>query len=324
MDELYGPTGVMASATWLSQAAGTTFQWDSRSGRCYPMEGQKSTTAWQSCSFQFKENLASLPPASSYWTTQDIGPAPGVPPQAIAWETEATQVIFALDPALLAGTTPRVVPKATGALRWRPVQVQSMPHTLGASPVLFGSLPYETSAGEPVTIVPSIPTDDPLCAHIALVLQTAVEAEDTAAHLYAETLAEAVVMHFLRRYASAKLTPQSQDAAGLLPYKLQRTLAYIQTHLNEKLPMKRLATVAQMSPTHFAHLFKHSTGLPPHKYVSRSRVEQAKQLLGETDMSLSEIAHQVGCADQSHFTALFRGHTTLTPKVYRNVIQQTA
>jgi methylphosphotriester-DNA--protein-cysteine methyltransferase len=48
------------------------------------------------------------------------------------------------------------------------------------------------------------------------------------------------------------------------------------------------------------------------------RMEHAKRLLAETDVPLIEIGLQVGCADQSHFTALFRTHASLTPKAYRD------
>jgi AraC family transcriptional regulator len=78
----------------------------------------------------------------------------------------------------------------------------------------------------------------------------------------------------------------------------------------------------QMSPTHFAHLFKHATGLAPHQYVSRRRIEQAKRLLANTDMPLIEIGPQVGYADQSHFTALFRRYVAMTPKTYRNTARR--
>jgi len=61
-----------------------------------------------------------------------------------------------------------------------------------------------------------------------------------------------------------------------------------------------------------------ATGLAPHQYVLRCRMEHAKRLLAETDLSLMDIVHQVGCADHSHFTALFRKHVTMTPKAYRN------
>jgi AraC family transcriptional regulator len=90
------------------------------------------------------------------------------------------------------------------------------------------------------------------------------------------------------------------------------------------LSLATLAAVAQMSPTHFAHLFKQATGQTPHRYVIRCRMEQAKRLLAETDVPLSEIAYQVGCADQSHFTALFRHHVATTPKAYRDATIRAA
>jgi AraC family transcriptional regulator len=105
---------------------------------------------------------------------------------------------------------------------------------------------------------------------------------------------------------------------GLSPSKLRRTTAYIQEHLEHDLPLVTLAAVGQTSPAHFARLFKHATGLAPHQYVITCRMEQAKRLLAETDMPLIEIGAQVGCADQSHFTALFRKHVALTPKAYRD------
>jgi AraC family transcriptional regulator len=183
--------------------------------------------------------------------------------------------------------------------------------------MLLGHAPYESLQVERITIVPALQSHDPLQHHIALVLQTAITAESRAEHLYAAALAEALVVHFLRRYAASRPSLH-QATGGLVPYKLQRTLAYIKAHLEHKLSLTTLATVAQMSPTHFAHLFKHATGLAPHKYVTLCRMEHAKRLLVETDVSLIEIGHQVGCADQSHFTALFRKHVSMTPKAYRN------
>jgi AraC family transcriptional regulator len=170
---------------------------------------------------------------------------------------------------------------------------------------------------ECVELVLCLPSHDLLLQHIALVLQATVAAEDLAGQLYAEALAEALVGHVLRRYAAARpVLPEA--TGGIAPYKLRRTLAYIQAHLEEPVSLTTLAAVAQMSPTHFAHLFKHATGLAPHQYVLRCRMEQAKRLLAETDLSLLDIVAQVGCADHSHFTALFRKHVAMTPKAYRS------
>jgi AraC family transcriptional regulator len=187
---------------------------------------------------------------------------------------------------------------------------------------------------------------------MALVLQAAIEGEGGAGQLYAAVLASALVVHFLRRYAASRSLLR-QTTGGLAPSKLRRTIAYIQDHLEQALgtcgkimyrhgwpcqarrwdflvflfrasplSLGTLAAVAQTSPAHFASLFKQATGRTPHQYVITCRMEHAKRLLVETDMLISEIGPQVGCADQSHFTALFRKHVSMTPQVYRNTIRR--
>ena len=79
-------------------------------------------------------------------------------------------------------------------------------------------------------MVPSLPAHDPLLQHLALVLQAAIEGEDVAGQLYAESLADALVVHFLKRYAAARPS-RPAVTGGLLPSKLRRTTAYIQAHL---------------------------------------------------------------------------------------------
>jgi AraC family transcriptional regulator len=66
---------------------------------------------------------------------------------------------------------------------------------------------------------PSLPARDPLLQHLALVLQAAIEGEGVAGQLYAESLIDALVVHFLKRYAAA--WPSRQEVTGgLSPYKL--------------------------------------------------------------------------------------------------------
>jgi len=239
------------------------------------------------------------------------------PAPVIDWATEAAALSLYLHPGLLLAPVHDLLPGATGELVWVPWQPTTAPRPLAVHPALLVHTAAAPLQAACVELVLGLPSHDVLHQHIALVLQAASAAEDVAGQLYAAALADALVVHFLRRYAASR--PALPEATGgLTPYKLQRTIAYIQAHLEEKVSLTTLAAVAQISPTHFAHLFKHATGLAPHQYVLRCRMEQAKRLLAETDLSLMDIVSQVGCADHSHFSALFRKHVTMTPKAYRN------
>ena len=164
-----------------------------------------------------------------------------------------------------------------------------------------------------VELVPHFHANDPLLHHIELVLQATSNADSTAERLYTEVLTNALAVHLLRRYAACGHTA-SEMTGGLSPAKLKRTIVYIQAHLEQELSLTTLAAMVHLSPDHFARLFKQATGQTPHQYVLECRIARAKQLLAETDMPLSAISLQVGCTDQSYFTALFRKHVTMTPK----------
>jgi AraC-like DNA-binding protein len=247
----------------------------------------------------------------------DLLPAPPAPAMDRAL---AAALTLYLDAGLLRASVHTVIPGATGHLLWVPsqqkIELPSVVHPALLVHTLYEALPVQYSE-----LALHLPMHDPLHRHIALVLQAESDAEDVAGHLYAQALADALVVHFLRRYAASQVA-LGEVSGGLQPYKLRRTTVYIQTHLEETLSLATLAAVAEMSPTHFAHLFKQATGQTPHQYVSLCRIAHAKRLLAETDCALIEISAQVGCTDQSHFTALFRRYVSMTPQAYRNATRR--
>lgn len=307
---------VMASATALPLAAGVVLQWDGRSGVCQEVGPNPLTVQGQHAAFQVTGPLTEHP-ASPYWTTREISRVPVVALLLKEWEQEAARLTVSLAPGLLAATGPAVLSSVTGELVWVHWPEQSEALTLSVHPVLLVHTLYEGIGAERVNIRPALLVADPLLQHSALVLQAALTGEGVPGRLYAEALADALVVHFLRRYwASQPAVPEVSER--LSPYKLRCTTTYIQAHLAQGLSLAQLAAVSQTSPAHFARLFKQATGLPPHQYVLARRMACAQQLLTETDLPLSEISLQVGCADQSHFSALFRAHVDLTPKAYRD------
>jgi AraC family transcriptional regulator len=101
---------------------------------------------------------------------------------------------------------------------------------------------------------------------------------------------------------------------GLPRHKLQQVIDYLMAHLDRNLSLADLAKLIQMSPFHFARSFKESTGLAPHQFVIRARVERAKELLLYSSLDIAAIAVEVGFANQSHLTRCFKRILGVTPR----------
>jgi AraC family transcriptional regulator len=133
--------------------------------------------------------------------------------------------------------------------------------------------------------------------------------------MYAEALG-IVLMHELLRL-NRSIGQPATARGGLAGWQQKRVAQYVETHLSESIPLMTLAEQARLSPYHFARAFKHSFGVPPHRYHLLRRMEQAKLLLGKSHASVTEIALQVGFRETSSFTAAFRKLTDHSPTEYR-------
>lgn len=94
-------------------------------------------------------------------------------------------------------------------------------------------------------------------------------------------------------------------------------IQYIKEHYHEDLSLERIASVVFLNPVYFSHLFKQKTGQGYKEYVISLRLEQAKQLLLNPFLRLSEIAEAIGYQDVRHFTQVFRKKFGLTPTEFR-------
>jgi len=95
--------------------------------------------------------------------------------------------------------------------------------------------------------------------------------------------------------------------------RLNRVLDYVEASLATKLRVAELAGLSEMSPYYFGKLFKQSTGLTVHEYVTRRRVQRATDLLKPDGVEISGVGAAIGIPDQSQFTRLFHKHTGIPP-----------
>lgn len=101
------------------------------------------------------------------------------------------------------------------------------------------------------------------------------------------------------------------------PPAITRAKAYIQDHLVEELTLSDVARAVNMSRFYFCKMFRKHTGLNFTDYVSRMRVERAKELLLNPNLRVSEIAYEVGFQSLTHFNRVFRRVVGKAPTEYR-------
>jgi AraC family transcriptional regulator len=134
--------------------------------------------------------------------------------------------------------------------------------------------------------------------------------------LAAESLANLLTVHLIRNVFGPR--PPSGRSDGALPQrKLSVVVEFIEEHLDASPSLAQIAAVARLSVYHFARQFKVATGLPPHQYVILRRVERAKLLLQDGDLSLANVAADTGFADQSKFSHTFKRFVGISPRQFR-------
>lgn len=184
----------------------------------------------------------------------------------------------------------------------------------GIDPAIFAHAIHEAVDPDRIELLPHFATPDPLVHQMGQSLKTALETFGSMSRLYGETMISALSVHLTQHYCAQR--PHLRDYADGLPnHRLQQVRDYIAAHLDRDLSLLELANLAQMSCHYFSQLFKRSTGLSPHQYVIRARVERAKALLMQGDLSIAEVAKAVGFVDQSHLHRHVKQLTGVTPKV---------
>jgi AraC family transcriptional regulator len=143
--------------------------------------------------------------------------------------------------------------------------------------------------------------------------------EGIADRLYVESLVMQLALLLLRRHSSASQSAGILPSSGLTRNQARRVLDYIESNLSCELKLSELAAISDLSPHHFARMFRRTIGAAPHRYVLERRVERAKRMLRTTRASLVEIGLSTGFSSQSHFASTFRRVVGTTPTEFQGV-----
>lgn len=104
---------------------------------------------------------------------------------------------------------------------------------------------------------------------------------------------------------------------GLAPAQRRRARDLIESRLDTPLTVSELAAELALSEYHFARMFRLSFGVAPHAWITRRRLERAREALAQTDMPLADIAATCGFTSASHLANRFRSAVGTTPGEYR-------
>jgi AraC family transcriptional regulator len=116
---------------------------------------------------------------------------------------------------------------------------------------------------------------------------------------------------------SVPATRKKRAVAALPKWRLMQVLRYIETNIGEPITLANLSATAGLSRMYFAKQFRTTTGIRPHDFVLRKRIERAQQLLAATSDPLVDIALSVGFQTQAHFTTVFKKVVGSTPYQWR-------
>lgn len=106
--------------------------------------------------------------------------------------------------------------------------------------------------------------------------------------------------------------------AGASPHEsLLRVRQFIDTAYAQPLDLDELARIANFSRYHFLRSFRRAFHVTPHEYLTRKRIERAKELLAQSELTITEICFEVGFESLGSFSTLFHKAVGWSPSIYR-------
>jgi AraC family transcriptional regulator len=160
------------------------------------------------------------------------------------------------------------------------------------------------------------PIVDPVAERLARTLIHAEELADTFGRCYVDAISLAIIARLFGGHHDC-LAESGAQVSSLAKWRLKRATEFITANLGRSIGLAEIANAAGLSRMHFAAQFRIATGLQPHEYLQRRRIECTQELLLNSDLPLVEIAFEAGFKTQSHFTTVFSRVVGQTPNAWR-------
>lgn len=207
-----------------------------------------------------------------------------------------------------------VIPEGSSS-RWdipKPVDVVQLylPHTT------LKRVADEADTATPIDLLERTGHPDLITSRLLLSAADSLEGNGALDALFRHQLTDLLATRVLAAHSGSPTTFQP-TMGGLSPKVLLRATERLRSDSDADVSLSVLASDAGLSRFHFCRAFKESTGLSPHAWLRQHRLEQAMNMLRDTDASVVSVAVALGYASQTAFAAAFRKLTGETPSDWR-------
>lgn len=113
------------------------------------------------------------------------------------------------------------------------------------------------------------------------------------------------------------MNPVHKSTRDVQDENIQKVILYISQNLSTAISLEKLAEISSYSLSRFKTKFKDETGIPPAEYITLQKIKHAKKLLETTDMSITELAYELGFSSSNYFSTVFKKTLNITPQQYK-------
>ena len=132
-----------------------------------------------------------------------------------------------------------------------------------------------------------------------------------------------LMMVFLLRNLGCEITHMSQSGHKR-KNDIEQVAAFIEEHYADPVTLGGMAKIFMTNPCALSRSFKRYMGIPPISYLNRVRIQAAKELIENSDLSLTQVCSRVGYESLTYFGRVFKEFTGVTPSQFRRQIRSRA